>query len=130
MAEYRPVPVQAAEYIAKTFNKSMVVVLAYDRVHAKTHTTTYGVSAIEKEQAAAVGEVCTNTIGADLSRKIVYEDFHRDYDPARFKESLEVLHAVNRALISLIAVRDGLTDEFLVKLRNRVAAVVTPIAAS
>jgi len=98
---YHPVPVSVAVSIAENFQKSMVVILCYDPVHQKTHTTTYGVSAWEKEQAAAVGEICALAVGSDLSRKVDYEDFHKNYDPALYRESLE--------LLKLIRARNGCT---------------------
>jgi hypothetical protein len=62
MSEYQPVPVSAAREIAAKFDKTMVVILAYDPAHQLTHTTSYGVSAFEKEQAASVGEPVPPTV--------------------------------------------------------------------
>lgn len=94
LTDYKPVPVSEARRIAATYSKSMVVILCYDAVHALTHTTTYGESAFEKERAAAVGKLCAETIGSDLSKTTCYEDFHRDYDPARYRELQEACRAL------------------------------------
>ena len=50
---YHEVPVTVARAIAENFSKSQVVILAWDSVHQLTHTTTYGVTAADKENAAA-----------------------------------------------------------------------------
>lgn len=91
MKGYIPVPVHVAKSIAETFHKSMVVILCYDAAHQLTHTTTYGVEAYDKEQAAAAGQRCAAALGSDLAKKTDYEDFHRDYDAARYREALELL---------------------------------------
>lgn len=130
MPDYKPVPVEAARKIAVKFDKSMVVILAYDPAHQLTHTTTYGVSAIEKEQAAAAGELLARTIGADLNQKTEFEDFHKDYDPARYRQCQEALAGVDHALGSLLAVREGISNELLSKLRERVKACLQPVLPS
>lgn len=96
MPEYQQVPVAVAKQIAERFAKSLVVILCYDREHERTHTTTYGVTAFDKENAAAVGELCTEAIGGDLSKKRTFADFHHDYDPALLREAQEILLAINR----------------------------------
>jgi hypothetical protein len=87
--DYKPVPVEAAKQIAEHYDKDMVVILSYDSVHEMTHTTTYGKTAFDKENAAAAGEICAKAIGSDLSRKQIFEDFHDDYSPAKLREALE-----------------------------------------
>jgi hypothetical protein len=94
MSEYHSIPVSVAKALAESYAKSMVVILAYDPEHRLMHTTTYGVSAFDKEQAAAVGQLASQAIGCDLSRKIEFEDFHNDYDPARYRECLELLKTI------------------------------------
>lgn len=93
-SEYKPIPVAVAKEIADKFGKSIVVILAFDREWERTHTTTYGVTSFEKENAAAVGEIATQAIGCDLGRKQVFEDFHRDYAPAFYKRAVEILRRV------------------------------------
>lgn len=93
---YIPVPVEAAAQISRHCKKSMVVILAYDPVHEMTHATTFGVSAFDKENAAAAGEMLSKAIGGDLSRKVEFEDFHADYDPAIFKEAVDILTVISR----------------------------------
>lgn len=110
MDEYKQVPVAAAIEIAAKFDKSMVVILAWDPVHQLTHTTTYGVSAFEKEQAASVGEICAQAIGSDLSKKTNFEDFHKDYDPALFREAQEILGEISR--------RNGTTSQMLQRIER------------
>jgi hypothetical protein len=88
---YKPIPVAEAERLSMLYGKSEVVILVYDTASQMTHITTFGKSAFDKENAAAAGEKCGHAIGADLSRKQVWEDFHNDYDPALFKECLDLL---------------------------------------
>ena len=96
MSEYIPVPVEAAKHIAKLYQKSIVVIMCYDPVHGLTHTTTYGVSAFDKENAATAGDICAKALGSDLSKRQTFEDFRDDYDPALFKESMDILGVINR----------------------------------
>ena len=56
MRDYMPIPVAEARRIATEFRKSMVVILAYDPVSNRTHTTTFGRDAEQKEIAADVYE--------------------------------------------------------------------------
>lgn len=91
MSAYQPVPVTVAQKISEEFEKDQVVILSYDRKHNLTHTTTYGVTAFDKENAAASGEIVAKAIGCDLSRKQPFEDFHDDYDPALYKEAKELI---------------------------------------
>lgn len=92
---YQPVPVAEAKSISDRYSKNQVVILAYDSNHELTHATTYGVTAFDKENSAAIAALCVETIGGDLSKKISYEDFHEDMDPARFRETQEALHKSN-----------------------------------
>lgn len=101
MSQYVEVPVTAAKAIAERYQKSQVVILAWDPVHKLTHTTTYGVEAFDKENAAAAGEICTAAIGADLSKRQTFEDFHRDLEPALYREAVE--------LFKVIRARNGCT---------------------
>src|SRR5690348_256470 len=91
MSEYIPIPVGEAKSIAETFAKSQVIILAWDPVHKVTHTTTFGVSAFDKENAAALGAKLTQAAGCDLSKATEYEDFHKDYDPALYKEAKDLI---------------------------------------
>lgn len=95
MSDYNPVPEDVARAIATKFSKSMVVILCYDPEHQLTHTATYGASALDKEQAAAVGEMCVKAVG-----------FHDDYDPAEFRGTQE-------QLADIAADRDALLEAVL-----------------
>ncbi len=94
MNEYVEVPVKAAQDISTNFNKSIVVIVCYDPKHEKTHITTFGVSASDKENAVDAGDKFAKVVGADMGSKHVHEDFHTDYSPALYKEFiLDRLHA-------------------------------------
>lgn len=94
MNDYIPIPVEAAKQIAGQYQKSSVVILAYDERHEVTQTTTYGTTPFHKENAAAIGFICSQAIGCDLSKKQVFEDFHKDYDPAIYKAAMELLKKI------------------------------------
>lgn len=85
---YKPIPVAVGVEIAKKYEKSVVVLLAYDPVHQKMHTMTYGVTAKDKEYAADLGEICATVVGAGPDRQ-TYEDFRRDYSAGQFRELQE-----------------------------------------
>jgi hypothetical protein len=91
---YLPVPVEIARSIAEQFEKSQVVILSFDPKRRLTHTTTYGVNAFDKENAAAAGEICARAVGCDLSQKQSYEDFHDSYEPALYREALELFKKI------------------------------------
>ncbi len=92
--DYLPIPSSHAKVIAEAYKKSMVLILAYDRLHEKTHCTTYGVTAIDKENAALAGERVVKELGGDLVAKTSYEDFHAKLEPAFFREALEMLGSI------------------------------------
>ena len=87
LSEYKPVTVQAASEIARVFNKDVVVVMAIDRTHDKTHFTSYGRSADDKIQAAEFCELISGGLGCPgpLER---FEDF-RSVDAAKRAEDIE-----------------------------------------
>lgn len=122
MEEYKDVPVEAAKQIAENCDKSQVIILAWDPVHALLHTTTYGKEAFDKESAAAAGEICTKALGGDLSLKKEFEDFHKDYNPALLRESLELLNVVHR--------RQGITPPQLQQVERILRASGYPMRRS
>ena len=73
--EYKPIPVLAAKKLAERYDKSIVIVLAWDPAHGLMHTTTYGVSEQDKDWAAKGGEIATTALGGSLPDKIEYEDY-------------------------------------------------------
>ena len=119
MPDYLAVPVHVAKQIADHFAKDVVVVLSFDREHMMTHTTTYGRSALDKENAAAAGEIATKAVGGDLSQKIEFEDFHNDYSPGRLKEAIELLDA---------AVKAGGMDAVMLERASRIVLNTNGIA--
>ena len=94
MMSYLPVPVSSAVVIAETCAKSQVVILAWDPVYGRLHRTTYGQSAFDKENAAALGEKLTEICGGDLDQQVEFENFHADYNPALCQEALQLLNTI------------------------------------
>src|SRR5437868_5578201 len=94
---YVPVPVSAAQDLAEMFAKDVVVIVAYDRLHKRTHLTTFGREATDKVLAVTARHVCAEALGQDLGQEaVVHEDFRRDFDPALYKESLDILRTIYR----------------------------------
>lgn len=64
--KYFPVPISAAKTISEIFEKDQVIVVAWDRVHGKTHITTYGKNREECRQAALGGEAVAAALGLNV----------------------------------------------------------------
>ena len=76
MSEYKPVTVEAAVSIAERFDKSQVLIIAYDTAHQKTHFTTYGVTPEDKESIARVGDYLGQHLtGIEREQCTNYEDY-------------------------------------------------------
>lgn len=75
MTAYAPVPVEAARFIADTYAKSVVIVLAWDPVHGQLHTTTYGVDDQSKAWAADGGEIASKALGTMPNQATYFENY-------------------------------------------------------
>lgn len=128
MPNYKPVPVDVARQIAEQCSKSMVVILSYDPAHELTHTTTYGVEPAEKEMAADVGDRCSKLICGDgFDKKRRYDDFRFADQAVRTKaieQLIKAATAADHALGSILAVREGMTDEALESVRNALGEAI------
>jgi hypothetical protein len=102
MADYVPVPVEAARQIGQTFQKGVVAIVSLDDVHQLIHTTTWGKSAEQKHVAATLGDRLAKAAGADLSQKTSFADF-RDRSATEAAQDIDRLAEENRALRRLIA---------------------------
>ncbi len=78
MDEYKPIPVAEARAIAERFDKSIVIIAAWDPVFGLLHTTTYGGTEAEKHWAADGGEKVRVALGAIEELSVCFEDFRRD----------------------------------------------------
>jgi hypothetical protein len=103
-SNYKAIPVSEALRVAEAYEKSMVVITAWDPKAQLVHTTTYGKDATDKELAALLGEVFARAAGADLSRARVFEDY-RFVDEGKQAEKVEALHRACRAALEVV---DGL----------------------
>lgn len=65
--EYKPVEVEAAKFIARQYDKAVVVILAWDRVHNRIHSTTYGQEEADKLAAARLGMQLAAAAGGDIA---------------------------------------------------------------
>lgn len=78
---YRAVEVEAAAEIAGRYRKHVVVILAVDREYGMIHTTSYGVGAEDKIEAATIADWVRRRLG-DAKQSTMYEDF-RGLDVAK-----------------------------------------------
>ncbi len=72
---YKPIPSVEARILAEKYDKSIVILWAWDPVYGLLHTTTYGVSQQEKDWAAKGGEIATAALGGQVPARIEYEDY-------------------------------------------------------
>ncbi len=72
---YKPIPTAEAKTLAGHYDKSIVIIFAWDPVHGLIHTTTYGVSEQDKDWAAKGGEIATAALGGVVPAKIDFEDY-------------------------------------------------------
>lgn len=63
MPPYKDIPIKAAREIAKAYDKSQVIILTFDKVHGKTHVTTYGRTVEDCRQAAEGGNKLKKVMG-------------------------------------------------------------------
>lgn len=77
MNDYKPVPVAEAKQIAERYDKSIVVIAAWDPVFGLLHTTTYGVSANDKDHAADAGVIVARALGTVPELAHFFEDFRK-----------------------------------------------------
>lgn len=112
-SEYQPIPVEIAGKISREFGKSIVVIVAYDRVHALTHVTTFGESAAEKVAAASVGDAIIPLLNLAADQKRGFEDF-REMDVAKEREAAEAARGrLFRLLSSILTVKIINTVEWM-----------------
>lgn len=91
MNDYLPIPTTVAAAIAQQFAKNVVVIVALDVPHDRTHYTTFGVSPEEKAIAANMSDLIAGVLSE--GRKVeVFEDF-RDLDAAQAKAQIDDLKA-------------------------------------
>lgn len=83
------IPVGVASAIARTFKKSIVVITAYEPETGLIHTVTYGTTAVQKLQAAALGTILAEAAGGDVTKSKYFEDFRTEHDAALFRELVE-----------------------------------------
>ena len=121
------IPVAAARMIGHDYNKSLVVILAYDPHENRLHTVTWGREAQEKSLAAEAGDKCTAVLGADLSKRETFQDY-RFADQAKVAMLIDDLliscQAADHAIASVMAQRNGITDLALMNVRDAIAKSV------
>jgi len=85
MAEYVPVPIEAAKRIAEDYDKEQVIIIAYDAKCHLMHCTTYGKSLRDSAIAAAGG--------AQLKEWLGFPEEYCKVLPDRVLEAVEAFEA-------------------------------------
>jgi hypothetical protein len=120
---YIPVPVEAARQISSQYEKSIVIINAWDHQHKLMNTTTYGVRPQDKISAARGGETCAKALGLDLSKSQTSEDF-RTVDAAR---NAQLRDLAERAIHVLRSYQFGNSAVDLAKkLADDIEAIIRP----
>lgn len=73
--KYQAIPVKEARNISDKYAKAIVIINTWDTQFGLLHTTTYGVSEVQKHQAAKGGEIAAKALNADLDLANYYQDF-------------------------------------------------------
>lgn len=60
---YKDIPIEVAKSIAEEFDKNQVIIVTWDKVHGRTHVTTYGKTLEECQQAAKGGNLVKRALG-------------------------------------------------------------------
>ena len=63
MGKYKGIPIRAAKVVAEKYEKDQVIIATWDKVHNKTHITTYGKTVEDCDQAAQGGNVIKKALG-------------------------------------------------------------------
>lgn len=75
--QYQPIPTAVAKQIAERYNKSIVIICAFDPEHGMLHTTTYGASEQDKALAADGGEIAAKALGTMPDQATFYENYRK-----------------------------------------------------
>lgn len=61
--KYKSIPIKAAKDIAKAYDKDQVIIITWDKIHGRTHVTTYGKTLLDCDQAAQGGNMLKKALG-------------------------------------------------------------------
>jgi len=101
---YTAVPVDAAREIAEKYDKSMVIISAYDPAFNRTHSVSFGVKADDKETAANISEQCVKFLLGDTEG-----DTHQDYRFIPEGERASLVDNLVKACRDMVAITNPLT---------------------
>lgn len=125
--EAAPIPVHAARMIGLDCSRDIVIVLAWHEASNVVTTVTWGRQPEHKEAAARTARACVELIGCDPAS----EKSHQDYRYIKEGERAEIVdnlvaacRAADHAIASVLAVRDGITDELLQDVRATLKAAM------
>ena len=121
--KYKSIPVREAQVLSEKYAKSVIFILGIDTVFTRLHTVTYGVSAQEKEWAAMVGEKLTKFLNPEFQAMESFQDY-RTLDQGKMVVYIEQLQracrAADHAIASVMATREGITEEALQTVRDTI----------
>lgn len=89
-----PVPVEAAKRVAHAFEKSYVVIAAYDPEFKLVCRATYGITAEDKIMARLFGDAMMASAGVP-NQIHSFADYRDELDAARYKEATEILEKIH-----------------------------------
>jgi hypothetical protein len=88
-----------------------VLILAWSAAHDEVTVTSYGLTAEDKHLAAAAADHCLLHFGDGFSKPEPFEDFRTSYEPAYFKEAVDLVTEAYKVL-------DGLGGPVAAQLRD------------
>lgn len=104
------IPEGVAQDIAWRFDKTRIIVLAYDDEN-RLQVVTYGDSAEDKTFVVHAGEECAKQLG-DFDIALLSDDFRKTYDAARCQEAIELIRMLHRRHACVGSFADRI-EEFL-----------------
>lgn len=126
-AGYAAISVHEARQIGEGYQKDMVLILAYDHKSGRTHATTWGRGAADKAGAVNVRNLCLEAIGVCMAKGNTYQDFRYITEAERAKvvdALVRACRAADHAIASVMAQRDGITDQLLGDVRENLKAAI------
>lgn len=121
-------PVDVARNIGETHDKDIVLIVGWDMKSGVTNIVTWGREPVQKEAAARAGDRIQELLGLAESVGTMHQDFRREGEAARAVDTLVLAcRAADYAIGSVMAMRDGITDELLQHVRDSLQAAMRQV---
>ena len=109
MSQYKPVTVEATRRICDEFDKDFVVIIASDEEHNRTHYSSYGKTALDKQLSAGLADYIATLLGHNRSNVEWYADWRTKSEAVRAEEVDRLLRLIESLLP--FARNGGASDE-------------------